>query len=412
LPNGIDSESTVSLVRIGILTLLFAIAITAAARRAYIPESVALVLAGLAAAAFRPDLRLGITPGLVLAVLIPGLVFEAAYRLKWSVLRAELGLISVLAIPGVAISAAIVAGVLSVTTGLPFELAFVVGAMAAATDPIAVVATFRRLGAPDRLATLVEGESLLNDGTGLVLFALTVRTVGGLVDPASALASFVATILVSGAVGIVGGVVAGRLIALADDRAIEISLSIVVAYGAYLIADAFSLSGIIATVIAAIALRLQLKDEVDRETLEALDTIWEYVAFALTAVVFLVVGLTIRLPELLDAMGPVVWGALAVIVGRALIVYVLVGGISRIRRAAGAAPLIPVAWLHVVFWAGLRGAIAVAAALSLPLEFPQRLLLQEITFGIVLLTLLVQGTTAGLVVRTALRANDVGPKLA
>jgi CPA1 family monovalent cation:H+ antiporter len=284
--------------------------------------------------------------------------------------------------------------------------------MAAATDPIAVVATFRRLGAPDRLATLVEGESLLNDGTGLVLFALTVRTVGGLVDPASALASFVATILVSGAVGIVGGVVAGRLIALADDRAIEISLSIVVAYGAYLIADAFSLSGIIATVIAAIALRLQLKDEVDRETLEALDTIWEYVAFALTAVVFLVVGLTIRLPELLDAMGPVVWGALAVIVGRALIVYVLVGGISRIRRAAGAAPLIPVAWLHVVFWAGLRGAIAVAAALSLPLEFPQRLLLQEITFGIVLLTLLVQGTTAGLVVRTALRANDVGPKLA
>jgi len=251
LPNAIDSESTVSLVRIGILTLLFAIAITAAARRAYIPESVALVLAGLAAAAFRPDLRLGITPGLVLAVLIPGLVFEAAYRLKWSVLRAELGLISVLAIPGVAISAAIVAGVLSVTTGLPFELAFVVGAMAAATDPIAVVATFRRLGAPDRLATLVEGESLLNDGTGLVLFALTVRTVGGLVDPASALASFVATILVSGAVGIVGGVVAGRLIALADDRAIEISLSIVVAYGAYLIADAFSLSGIIATVIAA-----------------------------------------------------------------------------------------------------------------------------------------------------------------
>ena len=412
MPNAIDSESTVSLVRIGILTLLFAIAITAAARRAYIPESVALVLAGLAAAAFRPDLRLGITPGLVLAVLIPGLVFEAAYRLKWSVLRAELGLISVLAIPGVAISAAIVAGVLSVTTGLPFELAFVVGAMVAATDPIAVVATFRRLGAPDRLSTLVEGESLLNDGTGLVLFALTVRTVGGLVDPASALASFVATILVSGAVGIVGGVVAGRLIALADDRAIEISLSIVVAYGAYLIADAFSLSGIIATVIAAIALRLQLKDEVDRETLEALDTIWEYVAFALTAVVFLVVGLTIRLPELLDAMGPVVWGALAVIVGRALIVYVLVGGISRIRRAAGAAPLIPVAWLHVVFWAGLRGAIAVAAALSLPLEFPQRLLLQAITFGIVLLTLLVQGTTAGLVVRTALRANDVGPKLA
>lgn len=404
LPAAIDAEATIDLVRIFVLVLSLVVVITAAARRFYIPESVALVLTGLLVGALLPGLRIGITPNLVLAVLIPGLVFEAAYRLRWAELRRSLGLITLLAIPGVVISAAVVALVLWVATGLPLGLAFVVGAMAAATDPVAVVAIFRRLHAPERLATIVEGESLLNDGTGLVVFALAVRAVTGQLEPAGAILAFVTTIGVSVLVGIAGGWLAGKLIAASDDRAIEITVSIVLAYGAYLVADAFGLSGIIATVIAGVTLRLRL-DQVQgqEDTVGVLDTIWAYVAFALTAAVFLAVGLTITVADLSAVIGPILWGAAAVLVGRAFIVYGLVGAISRVGEAVGKPPLMPRPWRQVVFWAGLRGAIAVAAALSLPADFPQRALLQEITFGIVLLTLLVQGTSAGPVVRAAVK---------
>lgn len=404
VPANTDAEVTIQVVRLVVLVLLLAAVISSAARRLYIPESVALVTTGLLVGALFPNLRFGITPSLVLAVLVPGLVFEAAYRLSWTELRRSVGLITLLAVPGVVISATVVALVLNLATGLPVGLAFVVGAMVAATDPVAVVATFRRLHAPARLATVVEGESLLNDGTGLVLFAIGVRVVASQADATSAVLAFASTIAVSVLVGVAGGWLAGKLIVPSDDRAIEITVSIVLAYGAYLVADAFGLSGIIATVISAVTLRIGIDRAGDQEdTIEALDTVWGYVAFALTAIVFLVVGLTVTIADLSVATGPILWGTAAIVVARAFIVYGVVGAISHIREIAGRSPLMPRRWRAVVFWAGLRGGIAVAAALSLPTGFPQRVLLQEITFGIVLLTLIVQGASAGTVVRSALR---------
>jgi len=136
-------------------------------------------------------------------------------------------------------------------------------------------------------------------------------------------------------------------------------------------------------------------------TREALATVWEFIAFLLTAFAFMLVGLAISVTELIDALPWITWGIVAILVGRAIVVYGLLGGASRlVARTRGGRP-IPSAWLHVLFWAGLRGAVAVAMALSLPPELPQRALLQEITFGIVLFTLFVQGTTAELVVGRA-----------
>jgi CPA1 family monovalent cation:H+ antiporter len=126
--------------------------------------------------------------------------------------------------------------------------------------------------------------------------------------------------------------------------------------------------------------------------------VWEFFAYLLTAVVFLLVGLAIPPASLLDSLGPIAWAVAAILVGRALVVYGLLGGASRLARGPGLAEAVPAAWLHVLFWAGLRGAVAVAMALSLPADLPQRELLQEITFGVVLFTLLVQGTTVGWVV--------------
>ena len=387
------------LIRVAVALLAAATVVVAFARRASLPDSVVLVLAGIVGATLFPEIGLAVTPGLVLGVFVPGLVFAAAYSIDWSDLRPVLGPILSLAIPGVLASAAVVAVALHLGVGLPLELAFVVGAITAATDPVAVVATMRRLEVPRGLRTLVEGESLLNDGTGLVLFALALRVVQSGVGTAEAALLFVGTIGVSAVVGVAGGLVAARLIHATNERTIQLAITIVAAYGTYQLADVVGLSGILATVIAGIALGSRMRRTPGSGGLvREIDDLWEVVAFVLTSLVFLFIGFAVHLPSLLAAGGAVAVGTAAVVVGRALMVYVPAVAVRLTTGGRG----VPRGWAHVIFWSGLRGAIALAAALSLPADFPQRQLLQQISFGIVLITLLVQGAGASIVVRHAL----------
>ena len=183
------------------------------------------------------------------------------------------------------------------------------------------------------------------------------------------------------------------------------------AYGSYIVADQLHLSGVIATVTAAVVLgNLGPGRTMSATGEDAIDIVWEFVAYLLTAVVFLEVGLAISPGRLLDSIGPIAWAIAAILIGRAVIVYVLLGGASRLAPRPGLAERVPVGWLHVLFWAGLRGAVAVAMALSLPVDLPQRELLQEITFGVVLFTLLVQGTTVGPLIDRVIRPDaGAGP---
>jgi CPA1 family monovalent cation:H+ antiporter len=225
--------------------------------------------------------------------------------------------------------------------------------------------------------------------------------------------AFVGTIAISVAIGLATGFLAARIIGLVDDHLIELTISVVLAYGSYMLADVFHLSGVIATVTAAMVLgNVGPGRALTSAGSDAIDTVWEFFAYLLTAVVFLLVGLAIPPVRLLDSLGPIAWAIAGILVGRAIVVYGLLGGVSRLARGPGLAEAVPTAWLHVLFWAGLRGAVAVAMALSLPADLPQRALLQEITFGVVLFTLLVQGTTVGwLVDRTigAAAATDDAP---
>jgi Na+:H+ antiporter len=387
--------------RIAVALLAVAILVASLARRVSLPDSVALVIAGLLGAVLFPEIGLAVTPGLVLGVFVPGLVFAAAYSIDWADLRPVLGPVVALAIPGVLASAIIVAFGLHLV-GVPFGLAFVVGAITAATDPVAVVATMARLDVPRGLRTVVESESLLNDGTGLVLFALAVRAVDIGIGTSEAALLFIGTIVVSCFVGVGGGLAAARLIRATNERTIQLGISLITAYGTYQLADLVGLSGILATVIAGIALGSRMRRTADTEQLvREIEDLWEVTAFVLTSLVFLLIGFAIRLPSLLSAGAAVAVGTGAVVAARALIVYVPAVAI-RLRSSA---PAIPRGWIHVIFWSGLRGAIALAAALSLPADFPQRELLQQISFGIVLVTLLVQGAGAPLVVRLALRGT-------
>jgi CPA1 family monovalent cation:H+ antiporter len=397
---GVTGEETLAVVELFVVFIAAAAVVGILVRRLLpIPYTVALVVFGLAAALVAPRFELAVTPELVLLVLLPGLVFEAAYQIDVAELRRSFGGILLLAVPGVVIAAAVVAGVLYLATGLPLELGFVVGAMVGATDPASVVATFKALGAPPRLRTLVEGESLFNDGTALVVFAIAVAAVQTGFDLGGTLMAFVTTIAGSIVIGLAIGFLASRIIATVDDHLIETTISLATAYGAYIVADRLHESGVIATVIAGVVVGTYgRRIGMSKGTREALDTVWEFIAFQLTALVFLLVGLSISLPSLVGALPMIAWAVAGILAGRALVVYVLVGGTSRVitdryHRA------IPIAWLNVMFWAGLRGAVTVAMALSLPLDFPMRDVLQETAFGVVLFTLLVQGTTIGRLIR-------------
>lgn len=382
-----------------------------AARPLRLPYTVALVVVGLVIGAMAGSLGLGlelvVAPEIVLLVLLPGLVFEAAYRIRLAELRLWISGLVLLAVPGVLVSAGVVAAVLHLATGLRPDLAFIVGAMVSATDPAAVVATFKRLTVSRSLATVVDGESLLNDGTGLVLFAIAIRAVTEPVTPGDAVLAFLGAVLISVAIGLVTGLLAARLIAGVQDHLIELTISVVLAYGSYLLADNFHASGVIATVTAAVILGNRGPGRAMTEAgADAIDTVWEFLAYLLTAVVFLLVGLAIPPARLLGSLLPIAWVIVAMLVGRSLIVYGLLGAASRLAPLPGLTARLPLPWLHVLFWSGLRGAVAVAMALALPNDIPDRALLQEITFGAVLFTLVVQATTIGWVVARATVTAD------
>ena len=401
------SATTLDAIRAAVALLSVAALAALVVARLRIPYSVTLVVLGLVAGALLPRGTIEVTPELVLLVLVPGLVFEAALRLDLEHLRRTFGWIVLLAAPGVVISALIVALVLRAATGLPFELGMVVGAMVAATDPVAVIATFRRLGVPRRLATLVEGESLANDGTALVLFSVSVAAISGGGSVAGAAEDIIIAVVTSIGIGLAAGWLASRLMALVDDLAIELTISIAAAYGTYLLADGLEQSGIIATVVAGVVIGTYGRSVgLSPRALEALDVVWELIAFLLTAFAFLLVGLAISVGDLLAGASSILWGLVGVLVARVVVVYGLLGGTAQLIGDRAHWPKPPIGWLHVMFWAGLRGAVAVAMALALPADFPQRALLQQITFGVVLFTLFVQGTTAELVVaRTGSRAS-------
>jgi CPA1 family monovalent cation:H+ antiporter len=383
-----------------VLLIAIATGVALLARRSALPYSVALVLAGLGMAILVPGtLSVEVTPDLILAVMLPGLVFEAAYKLDLTELRRTSAIVAVLAAPGVVITAGVVAVVVSVTTGLDPTLAFLLGAIISATDPVAVVSLFRRLGAPSRLATAVEAESLFNDGTGVVLFGIALTAVTQPVSIADGALSFVVIVLASGVIGLLAGAAAYALMRLTDDRLLVVAISVVAAYGTYLVADRLHESGIFATVMVGLVLgNLRHPFPLSEVARDALDTVWEFLAFLLTGLSFLLIGLAMSVDLLVTAVPVIVAGFVAITAARAAVVYGLIGVGERVLPGPS---LLPLGYLHVMFWSGLRGAIAVALALALPLDLPQRDLLAGAVFGIVLVTLVVQGTTASWVVRRA-----------
>jgi monovalent cation:H+ antiporter, CPA1 family len=368
--------------------LLVVSAVAVAVRRLRIPYTVALVVAGLALTLQqRPPVQL--RPEVILALFVPPLVFDAAFHLNFAQLQRMLPRIIVLAVPGVILTMLIVGGMVALTTPLSLMAALVFGALISATDPVAVVALFRTFGVPRRLAVLVEGESLLNDGTAIVLYNLMIgAAVAGRFDLLGGVGDFLRVSVGGVILGLIAGWLISAAIARVDDYLIETTLTTILAFGSYLLAERLHVSGVLAVVAAGLLNGNIGPRGMSPSTRIVLANFWEYVAFLANSLIFLLIGLQVDIFALVAAWQPILWAILAVLAARVVVVY----GFGWLASRLG--DRIPWRWEHVLAWGGLRGAISLALALSLPAALgADAAQLRVMAFGVALFTLLVQGTT-------------------
>jgi CPA1 family monovalent cation:H+ antiporter len=376
--------------------LLAALVVGIVAERTRIPYTVALLVAALPL--YLSHLSVSFGPWLLL-VFLPALIFEAAWNLDRHALSRTWRAIVLLAVPGVALTAAVVGVGLSALGLLPLAPALLLGVILSATDPVAVIATFKRLAAPADLEAIVEGESLFNDGTAVVLYGVALSSLGlggAHVDPTVAAGEAVAGTIGGLAIGAAGAFVAAQAMRLVADSMLQIVASIVVAYGSYLVAEELHCSGIFAAIAAGIALHAFTKGRAAQADVD-IDRFWGVAAFIANSLVFLLMGLRIELPRIVHEPALVIATLALLVAARLVLAY---GGLPLVR-IAGDSP----AWRHVVAASGLRGALSIALAVNLPAGVPMRPQIVDAVFGVVCVTLIAQGLAIGpLVARLRVRA--------
>lgn len=383
-------------IEVFILLVVVAAGVAVLSRWVRVQYTLALLVFGLILSNLGVVPVVPLTSDIILLLFLPPLLFEAAFALDLGLLWSRRRGVLALAFLGTLLATLVGGAIVYWATPLPWTVALVFGAMIAATDPVAVLATFRNLGADKRLSVLLEGESLFNDGIALSLFLTLVAAVGGGFDLGHATTSFGLSVVGGVVLGLAVGWVGHLLIALVDEPLSEMVVSAAVAYGAFLAAEQFHLSGVIATLGAAMTLSRLGRSRgwvFTGGSAEVIDNLWAFLAFIANAALFLLMGLSVPASGLTSYPGFVAWGVVAALVGRAVTAY----GLGTLLSLFGLR--FPWAERHVIFWGGLRGAVALAAALSLPVDFPHRAQLLAMTYGVVLFTALAQGLTIGPLVR-------------
>lgn len=378
------------------LLLCLATLVAMLSRRLDLPYATGLVAAGIAAALLLPRAALPpLTPDLIYFVLLPPLVFEAAIQIPWRPFRREWPLLAALVTLGVALAAAVAAAGMHWWAGWSWLGAGLFGVLIAATDPVSVIAAFKQTHVEPRLHLLVEAESLLNDGVAAVGFAvLSAVAAGGGLSAGGVAWRFVATSVGGVAIGLG---VAATLILVAGrttDRLVETTITTLVSYGSFLLAEHFHCSGVLATLSAGMLVgNWGFLGRISEGGRTAVLDFWEFLAFLINSIIFILIGgreaqLTVRFTLEATALAVVL-----ALVGRALAVYPVLFAFARTRLR------VPWAYKHVLFWGGLRGALALALALALPREVAERGTIVTVVFAVVAFSVFVQGLTMPMLIR-------------
>ena len=376
-----------SIERIEILLLIAAV-VAMLARRLRVPYSVGLVFAGVALALLPFSPNIVLTKQLVFTAFLPPLIFEAAFQLRWRELRKDLPVILILATVGVALSAVATAIGMHYLAQWTWISAIVFGVLIAATDPVSVIAMFKDAKVHGRIRLLVEAESLFNDATAAVAFTIAIGFASGQSISAVGVTKTL-LIMVAGSL-VCGAAVAGLVLLLAgvtDDHLVEITFTTVAAFGSFLLAEHFHLSGVLASLTAGLILGNVGHLAIDPKGRAAVEEFWEYAAFVANSLIFLLIGMRLANQDYGFVLLPALIAIGVVILGRAFAIYPLSLLFARSKLR------IKSPHQHILFWGGLRGALALALALGLPPEMQGREAIITVAFAVVAFSIFVQGMT-------------------
>jgi len=370
--------------------LLFVSALVAMlTRRLHLPYTVGLVLAGMALYFSHVYIKWHLTKDLIFSVFLPPLVFEAALFIHWGDFKKQLPVVTLLATAGVALAAAVTAVGMHYALAWDWGSAIVFGVLIAATDPVSVIATFKESKVPGRLRTLIESESLLNDGTAAVAFIAVLGVLAGGHETVLSISGALFVTIIGGV--LIGGIIAYLFMLLAGrtpDYLVEITFTTLVAYGSFIVAEHFRCSGVLAALAAGLVVgNFRSSGSISAAGRHALGPFWEYVAFVANSLIFLLIGAQEAQQHFKGLWVPVLLAIALVTLGRATAIYPLCAIFARSRLK------VDMRHQHVLFWGGLRGALALALSLSLPEGLPRRDVIVVITFAVVAFSVFAQGLT-------------------
>jgi monovalent cation:H+ antiporter, CPA1 family len=380
--------------------LLIATLVAIIARRFRVPYTVGLLMAGIGLT-FVPSLpTFTLTKNLIFIGLLPPLIFEAALCIQWQELKAVMTPVLVFATVGLVLASVVTSAGMVMLLGWPLMAASIFGVLIAATDPVSVIAMFKDTGVKGKLRSLIEAESLFNDGVAAVLFGVVLAMADGATP--TPLGVVVDLLKVVGGGLLCGGAVAIGVLAIirkTNDHLVELTLTVIAAYGSFLLAEQFHFSGVLSTLMTGLLIgnmgagRLGPLQwgEFSTKGSESLELFWEFAAFIANSLIFMLIGLNVGLQSAQQPLHMLVWPAIIaimlVLLGRAVAIYPL----AALMRNSG--HRLSWAHQHMLVWGGLRGALALALALGLPVTMPYQPAILTLTFLVVGFSVVVQGLT-------------------
>jgi CPA1 family monovalent cation:H+ antiporter len=378
-----------------VLLIVVGAVVAIVAHRLRIPYTVGLVAAGIVIAFLPLKVEVPFSKDFLFEVLLPPLIFEAALYIDWHELRRDMLVVGTYATIGVLLSAAVTAAIMHFVVGWVWPAAILFGVLIAATDPVSIIATFKEAKVKGRLRLLVESESLFNDSTAAVGFTLAVAVaVGESVGFGSAILQLLSSAIGGVLTGVIFAVIALLTIGRTKDHLVELAMTTFAAFGSFWAAEHYHLSGILACTAAGLIIGNRMgRGSITERGEESMEHFWEFAAFVANSIVFIILGINLAYQDFGQFAFAIVIAIAAVIAGRAVAVYPLAMIFSGTSRAVNPSHR------HILFWGGLRGALALALALGVPETLPYRQEILIVTFGVVAFSVFVQGSTVSPLMR-------------